>query len=236
MIPELLAQYIEYIVAASIALYIVYSTIDSKIKKLDGAIIESLNGIAQNLDGGNSIEASIMAVSQDKSNAAAKCWKEIIKEAKKGSSFEDSLKIVSKRTKSETFAYVCDIIYLSQRSSANISDSLKKLSQNLWEIDLLQTSVNTKASGPLTTLKVLGIALIPLIYYFMASLLSSDTVTIQITLPFQIYFAAVSLAMTFSDYLMFGDFKDGLFLLPFSASYLFYVIIKLGPSVGQLLL
>ena len=232
-IMEFVNTNIMYILGVSIGIYIVYSVIDSRQNKLDSSLVEALNNIAQNLEAGNAIESSIMAVSRDKSNAASKYFKKIIDETNKGLSFEEALRMVSKKTKSETFAFVCDIIYLAQRSRGNIADSLKKLSENLWEIDHLQTSISSKAGGPLTTLKLLGIIIIPLLYYLLAAVLSSDTVVIEITKPFWIYFGAVALAMTFADYFLFADWKDGIFLLPFSATFIWLVIIKLGNYVAS---
>ena len=223
---------IMYILLVSIGIYVIYSVIDSRQKKLDSSLIESLNNIAQNLESGNAIESSVLAVSKDKSNAASKYFKEIIDETNEGLSFEEALQKVSKKTRSDTFSFVCDIIYLSQKSKGNIADSLKKLSENLWEIDHLQTTIISKASGPLTTLKMLGIVIIPLLYYVLAAVASSDTVVIEITRPFWIYFAAVALAMTFLDYFLFADWKEGLFLLPFSATFILLVILKLGNYVA----
>ena len=229
---EFFNEYIMYILVVSIGIYAIYSVSDSRQKKLDSSLIEALNNIAQNLESGNAIESSVLAVSRDKSNAASKYFKKIIDETNKGLSFGEALQRVSKKTRSDTFSFVCDIIYLSQKSKGNISDSLKKLSENLWEIDHLQTTIISKAAGPLTTLKMLGIIIIPLLYYVLAAVVSSDTAVIEITRPFWIYFGAVALAMTFSDYFLFADWKDGIFLLPFSATFIWLVILKLGNYVA----
>ena len=228
---EFLNQYILYIFIACIAGYVVHSLIEGKRTKLDTSLVDSLNNIAQELDAGNSIESAITTISKDKSNPSSKYLAKIIEETKKGHSFEESLEIVSKKTHSKTFAYICDIILLAQKSKGNIADSLKKLSQNLWEIDHLQASVNSKAAGPASTLKILGIVIIPLLYYMMAAVLSSETMLIEITTSFKVYFFAVALAMTFSDYFLFGDIEEGLYILPFSISYLILVFLKIGPYI-----
>ena len=200
---ELVNEYIMYILGVSIGVYAIYSVIDSRQKKLDSSLIEALNNIAQNLESGNAIESSILAVSKDKSNAASKYFKKIIDETNNGLSFGEALQTVSKKTRSDTFSFVCDIIYLSQKSKGNIADSLKKLSENLWEINHLQTTIISKVAGPVTTLKALGIIIIPLLYYVLAAVVSSDAAVIEITMPFWIYFGAIALAMTFTDYFLF---------------------------------
>jgi Flp pilus assembly protein TadB len=230
---EFLDAYILYIVGATLVFYFTHGYIDGQRNKLDGSLIDSLNNIAQELDAGNAIETSIMTISKDKSNPSAKYFKEIIKEANRGLSFQQSLQAVGKRTKSRTFAYICDILYLAQGSKANIADSLKKLSTNLWEIDHLQTSISSKASAPITTLKALGIIIIPLIYYMMSTLLSSGTMVIAITTPFKIYFFAVATFMTLTDYFLFSDIKEGLYTLPFTLSFITLVVLKLGPLIAN---
>jgi pilus assembly protein TadC len=229
---DFINEYMVYILVVSIGIYVTYSVIDSWQKKLDGSLIEALNNIAQNLESGNAIESAILAVSRDKSNAASKYFKKIIDETNNGLSFDEALQKVSKKTRSDTFSFVCDIIYLSQKSKGNIADSLKKLSENLWEIDHLQTTIISKVAGPVTTLKMLGIIIIPLLYYVLAAVVSSDAVVIEITMPFWIYFWAIALAMTFTDYFLFADWKDGIFLLPFSAAFIWLVITKLGNYVA----
>lgn len=227
-----LETYALYFFIGGVLIY-AYHIFDSGQKsKLDGSIVESLNNIAQELDAGNSIETSIMTISQDKSNPSAKYFGKLIEETRKGHSFQESLEIVSKNSDSRTFSYVCDIILLAQKSKGNISSSLKELSQNLWEIDHLQESVNSKAGAPLSTLKMLGIIIIPLLYYMMASVLSSDTLVIAITTPFKVYFVGTALAMSFADYFLFSDYKEGLYILPFTITYMILVFVKLGPMIG----
>ena len=233
-IIELISNNILYISGVFFILFMIHTTIDRKREDMESSLIESLNNISQELDEGKSIESSIVAISVDKSNPASKYFKEIIEESKKGHSFEESLQIISKKTKSRTFAYICDIIFLAQNSKGNISDSLKKLSENLWEIDHLQTSINSKAAGPLTTLKLLGVALIPMLYYMMASALSSGNMIIEITLPFKVYFFAVGIAMNFADYFLFLFFSQGLYSLPFTITFISAVILKIGPYISNL--
>lgn len=225
-------NYALYLTITALAIYLIYSFIDTRRSKIDKSLIDSLYNIAQELDKGNSIQASIAQISKDKSNPSSDYFKKIIEKSNKGLSFQDSIKEVSKQSSSETFSYICSILLLAISSKGRISGSLKQLSQNLWEIDHLQESIITKSSSALSTLKLLGIILIPLIYYFMSSILSSGSMIMQLTLPFKIYFFTIAVSMTFTDYFMFKDIKDGLFLLPFTIFYISYVIIKIGPFIS----
>jgi Flp pilus assembly protein TadB len=226
---DFLDMYILYILGVTVLIYVIYNVIDTKKTKMENSLIEALNNIAQEIDAGNTIETAIMTVSKDKSNPSSKYFKEMLKETENGRSFEEAIKYVSKKTDSEMFSYICSIILLEQNSKGDISNSLKHLAQNLWEINNLQNSINAKAAAPMTTLKLLGIALVPVLYYSLAGALSSPGAIVEITLPLKVYFCCIALAITFTEYFLFGDYKEGLYLLPFTIAFMITLFLKIGP-------
>lgn len=232
---ELFVRFGGYIVIACLALYLIRMYLDGKREEAEESLIEALNIITNELEAGNAIETALVTISKDPQNPSAKYFQQILEEVKKGKSFTDSLEFVSKNTKSETFAYICKIIHLAQESKGNIANSLRKLAKNLWEINHLQTSIVTKASGALSKLKIMGIIILPLIYYLMSSVASSPGNLVEISLPFQIYFFIVAIGITFSNYFLFADWKDGLYLFPFSVSYIGFSIVTIGPYIANIL-
>ena len=231
----MIEDYILYIFIFFFIVYIVYLLISSRKEKFESSLVASLNDIAQSLDAGNAIETALFRISQDKSNSASYYFSKVIAETKKGSSFQKALEKFSKKSGSRTFSYICDILLLADTAKGNISSRLKTLSENLWELDHLQKDINSKASGPITTLKFLGIVLIPLIYYFLAAVLSSETIVLVISLPFVLYFLAVASLMSFTDTFMFRDIKEGIVALPLAISYIGLVVYKISPLITTFL-
>lgn len=228
-------QYAGSIVVVFLAIYVLRGVYRSRISRLDSALIDSLDAIAAELDRKASLESAVKKAS-DLPNKAGPLFKEIILTSLKGVTFEDALNQSRATAKSRTFAYICELLATAYRSKANAAPSLKELGKKLWQIQHLEQTITSKSAGPIMILQILGVFLLPLIYYFLATLLQTETLNTValVTSPvFTIYLGIVALAMAGIDLWVFRDLRETLWFLPVAASFFFFVMVKAGPYIIQ---
>ena len=216
--------------------YAVYGRKQGNVSELDAALITALDQIADKLEGGKSLESAFSEIGADKTNKAAPYFKQLLDTTRQGSSLQDALEAFAKKSTSRTFSYICDLIAMSERSRGNVAPSLKDLSRKLWDIHHLQSTIDSKAGKPILMLQSLGIFLLPSVYFFLATILQTQTLhTVDIIQSWLMlgYLLVVCISMTFLDWFIFRDAISSLMLLPVSLSFYLISILLLGPYIVQ---
>lgn len=234
MDTTMIAAYSPYTFGAMALMYFSYQQLQGSRSALDAAMIDAMEKIATQLEMGNSMETAIMNISEDKTNKAAKHFKKIIWHVKAGKTLPEALDSAGLGSGSPTFRYVCQIIADAEKNKGDEAAALKELSKKLWDIQHLQETVDKKSSMPIMILQILGIFFLPIIYYFLASLLQTntlDTVSMLQTPLMLGYLLAVNIGTTFLETFIFRDLLASLRLLPVSLSYYLLAISVIGPYI-----
>jgi Flp pilus assembly protein TadB len=206
-------------------------------RSLDDALIPTLERIAEHLDQGNSLETALTTLATDPTNKAAPHFKRVLDHVQRDATLPEALEHAARTASTPTLAYICTLLATAEHSKANSSDALKHISRKLWDIHHLQTTITTKSSTPILILQVLGIFLLPAIYFFLATILQTDTLD-TITLvntPILIgYLSLTGILITFLDWFIFRDALQSWTLLPVTLSYHYLFLTTLAPLLTTL--
>jgi len=227
-------DYILYgVVFVTFAILLNHKLIQAKKAKIQSSIIEGLKQIAESMKSGNSFETAVKVQADMKQFPSSAFFGSVLKKTTEGKSTEDALSEAADESKDEIISYIAEVISLTLTSKGNIIASLNSLSSKLWEINHIQKRIDQKASAALATLQVMGIVIVPAIFYFLAGVLSTETAPIVIDMAMKSYLGAIMVIFSFLDYFIFKNIKETLFVLPAGISvYLVYLFI-LGPMIGN---
>jgi Flp pilus assembly protein TadB len=194
-------------------------------------VIEELKQIAEYMKSGNSFETAIKEISEKASSNNSGFFKKVLTLSNNGLTIEQALTKTAEKTKNNTLIYVSEVISLTITSKGNVIQSLEKLSNKLWEINHLQKKIDEKASAALTTMQTVGILVMPGIFYFISSILSTEEFIIAVDMPMKIYLGVIMCIFCLMDYIIFRNLKESLFVFPTGITIYLIYIIKLGPLI-----
>jgi Flp pilus assembly protein TadB len=200
-------------------------------KEAEKQVVESLRRIAESMRTGNTFEAAIKQISDEKESSAF--FKKVLKESNKGKTLMQALSDTAEKSRDKNIKYIAEVLSLTISSKGNIIASLERLSDRLSEISHLQRKIDVKAASALTTLQVLGIAVLPGIFYFLAGILGDAFSEISINIPLMIYLGAVMVIFSMLDYLLFRNFKESMYVLPAGVMIFILYITELGPLLAN---
>ncbi|MCB9359102.1 hypothetical protein H6503_04180 [Candidatus Woesearchaeota archaeon] len=208
------------LLAATLAIIIYHMSVSGSRARQQEKVIDSMKQIAQSMMSGDSLETAMTKVD-------CNYFTKVLELMNSGMTIDMALKDAAKNDK--VLMYIADVISLTVSSKGNIIVSLNRLSNKLWEVNHLQKRIDEKASAAITTLQVMGIAVMPAIFYFLAGILSTEEWLVQVDLTMQIYLGFMMLVFTMLNYIIFKDLKGSMIVLPFSAVLYALYILSLGP-------
>ncbi|MFT4303486.1 MAG: type II secretion system F family protein [Candidatus Woesearchaeota archaeon] len=188
----------------------------------EDSVIDAMKHIAQSMTSGDSFETAMTKVD-------CKYFNHIIKLTNNGVELDKAM--IRAAGKNKTLLYISEVLSLTFTSKGNIVNSLNRLSNKLWEINHLQKKIDSKASSAIATLQVMGIVLMPAIFYFLAGILSSEDLIIEVDLIMQGYLGILMLTFTMLNYFVFKDYKGSIIILPFSIVLYITYLLLLGPII-----
>jgi len=204
---------------------------------LDDALITTLERIAEHLDQGDSLETALTTLATDPTNKAAPHFRRILDHVQRDATLPEALEHAARTAPTRTLAYICTLLATAEHSKANASDALKNISRKLWDIHHLQNAITTKSSTPILIIQILGIFLLPAIYFFLATILQTDTLD---TLALAnhplvlIYLSITGILLSFLDWFIFRDALQSGLLLPVTLSYQYLFLTTLAPLIINL--
>jgi Flp pilus assembly protein TadB len=199
------------------------------------SLIQALSAVAENLRAGNSLETIMVSMVGKKEYKCTIWFSKIIELTNKGTPLILSFEQVARKSGSEVFIFVSEVITLTYSSKGNIVDTLHNLSNKLNDIAFLQQRIDEKSNSALTSLQLIGMIGMPIIFYALASFLSSELLIIEVDLNMKVYFGALTLLLSMLSYLIFDDIIDSFYNLLLGVSSYLMIIFILGPNIGNIL-
>ena len=135
---------------------------NKRIKKIESALPEMLEELTETLKSGTSIETALKNIGDARKDPLGDEVRILIKDMKEYS-FAESLTRFAKRTNSKTVSRVVSIINLSMATSAEITDVMKRVSEELWSGYMLDIEKETKTKSSASMILFGGILLTPLL-------------------------------------------------------------------------
>jgi len=135
---------------------------NKKLKKIENSLPEMLSELTESLKSGTAIETALKAISDTRKDALGDEMKLLLKDMKEYS-FSESLTRFAKRTNSRNVSRVVSIINLSMTTNAELTDVLRKISEELWSGYMLDIEKETKTKSSASMILFGGILLTPLL-------------------------------------------------------------------------
>ena len=135
---------------------------NKKLKKIENSLPEMLSELTESLKSGTAIETALKAISDTRKDALGDEMKLLLKDMKEYS-FSESLTRFAKRTNSRNVSRVVSIINLSMTTNAELTDVLRKISEELWSGYMLGIEKETKTKSSASMILFGGILLTPLL-------------------------------------------------------------------------
>lgn len=137
----------------SVILWFVISGEKKRLRKLENSMPSVLREIADKVKSGISIETSIKEIGETRKDLIGREFKLIVEDTKQYS-LTDSLHRFANRNKSKIISRIVSVITLAILTSAEIGDVLRKISDDLWSIYMLdmEREMKTKSSAMLILL------------------------------------------------------------------------------------
>jgi len=226
-------EFIVYITIICAAWYFVHAVRSGLAARLEEDVIESLDGLAAELDKGNALETALVNLAK-RAGPSSSEYLIVVELVRSGRSLKEALSLSASSSKSPSFRYVCSVLRVDQKSRDDLASSIKELSKKLWEISHLEHSVQEKAGRAIMTLQLVGIVFLPVLYFFLAGVVemaSGGPVEILRTPLFVGYLLLTSMACAVLDGVVFKDWQEAVFIVPLAASYFGLVMLKIGPYV-----
>ena len=146
----------------SIIIWFSSSQRNKRIKKIENALPDMLSDLTETLKSGTSIETALKDIGDIRKDPLGDEIKMLVKDMKEYS-FAESLTRFAKRTNSKTVSRVVSIINLSMATSAEITDVMKRVSEELWSGYMLDIEKETKTKSSASMILFGGILLTPLL-------------------------------------------------------------------------
>jgi len=151
---------------------------DKRIKKVENALPEMLSELTESLKSGTAIETALKDISETRKDALGDEMKLLLKDMREYS-FSESLTRFAKRTNSMTVSRVVSIINLSMTTNAELTDVLRRISEELWSGYMLDVERETKTKSQASMILFGGALLTPLLIGVIFSIFSSAFVKEQ---------------------------------------------------------
>jgi hypothetical protein len=146
----------------SIIIWFSSSQRNKRIKKIENALPDMLSDLTETLKSGIAVETALKDISETRKDALGDEMKLLLKDMKEYS-FSESLTRFARRTNSKTVSRVVSIINLSMTTNAELTDVLRKISEELWSGYMLDIEKETKTKSSASMILFGGILLTPLL-------------------------------------------------------------------------
>jgi Flp pilus assembly protein TadB len=156
----------------SIVLYFAIYQRRKRLKKIENALPEMLSELTESLKSGTAMETALKEISETRKDALGDEVKILIKDMKEYS-FSESLTRFAKRTNSKTVSRIVSIINISMTTNAELTEVMKRISEELWSGYMLDVERETKAKSYASMIQFGGLLLTPGIISFILSLFGS---------------------------------------------------------------
>ena len=193
----------------SIAFYISYLYRESKRREFDLSVLDRLEEIADNLSSGDSIDTSISKIIEKRKDRTARFLKRVVSKIKTGTSFEIAMKNAAKKEKSRLLENISAILALSEKSSGDLADILRLLSNQLRDIYILKLERSKKTEITTATLYLLGAFAMPFLITYINKIF--DITTNMYLINFLIAAAVISAMISAAAK---GTMTESLYLAP----------------------
>lgn len=211
----------------STVLYFAVYQRKKRLRKIENALPEMLSELTESLRSGTAIETALKAISDTRKDALGNEMKFLLKDMKEYS-FSESLARFAKRTNSRTVSRVVSIINISMTTNAELTDVLRRISEELWSGYMLDVERETKAKSYAFMIQFGGLLLTPGIISFILSLFGSGIDMGELANSIGI-FVLVFAALTSIMYgVSMRRLKESIMLVPLSMfiAYTLYTVVS----------
>jgi len=207
---------------------------NKKLKKIENSLPEMLSELTESLKSGTAIETALKAISDTRKDALGDEMKLLLKDMKEYS-FSESLTRFAKRTNSRNVSRVVSIINLSMTTNAELTDVLRKISEELWSGYMLDIEKETKTRSNASMILFGGTLLTPLIIGAVFSILRSESVQEQFQVIVQVivfdvgvFILALAVCVCIMYGIVIGRLKQSIILTPLSMfiAYTLYIVVS----------
>lgn len=217
----------------SVSLYIPTYLQAKRIKKIEAALAEVLNDLAEFLKGGYSLESALKEVAEKRKDPLGKELQILMKDLG-DHTLKEALIRFGKRSNSRVIMRVISIINIALETNANLADVVKRVSEDLWTGYILERERESKV-GTYSFLTVLTAALlIPGIIGFILGAFGpaapedkKDLLNAMIT-DFKIFVIALGVCGAAMSGCVTGKLKNAMMLAPF------YALISYGVFIAAI--
>ena len=218
----------------SIIIWFSSSQRNKRIKKIENALPDMLSDLTETLKSGTSIETALKDIGDIRKDPLGDEIKMLVKDMKEYS-FAESLTRFAKRTNSKTVSRVVSIINLSMATSAEITDVMKRVSEELWSGYMLDIEKETKTRSNASMILFGGTLLTPLIIGAVFSILRSESVQEQFQVIVQVivfdvgvFILALAVCVCIMYGIVIGRLKQSIILTPLSMfiAYTLYIVVS----------
>jgi len=203
---------------------------NKKLKKIENSLPEMLSELTESLKSGTAIETALKAISDTRKDALGDEMKLLLKDMKEYS-FSESLTRFAKRTNSRNVSRVVSIINLSMTTNAELTDVLRKISEELWSGYMLDIEKETKTKSSASMILFGGILLTPLLMGGIFSIFGTAFAQEQfqmIVYYVGVFILALAVCVCIMYGIVIGRLKQSIILTPLSMfiAYTLYIVVS----------
>ena len=214
----------------SIVIWFSSSQRSRRIKKIENALPEMLEELTETLKSGTAIETALKNIGDTRKDPLGDEMRILIKDMKEYS-FTESLTRFAKRTKSKTVSRVVSIINLSMTTNAELTDVMKRISEELWSGYMLDVEKETKTRSYASMILFGGTLLTPLITGGVFSILRPEVPQEQfqvIVSDVGIFILVLAVCVSIMYGIVVGRLKSSVILTPISMfiAYTLYTVVS----------
>lgn len=214
----------------SIIIWFSSSQRNKRIKKIENALPDMLSDLTETLKSGTSIETALKDIGDIRKDPLGDEIKMLVKDMKEYP-FAESLTRFAKRTNSKTVSRIVSIINISMTTNAEVTDVMKRVSEELWSGYMLDVEKETKTRSCASMILFGGTLLTPLIMGGIFSIFGSAFVEEQFQVIVSdvgifILFLAVCACIMYG--IVIGRLKQSIILTPLSMfiAYTLYTVVS----------
>jgi len=166
-------QLLGVIGVASLFVYVPLAIRYKRTRKIEDALPDVLESVAENIRASKSVESSLKEVAFLRRDLIGKELQRTCNEMI-NTSFEDSMVAFAQRTRSKIAVRVVSLMIIGIESGASLADILEKIGRELWEVYMLKIERETKSSSNATAILWFGSVLTPAIMGFILGAFSQN--------------------------------------------------------------
>lgn len=138
-------------------------------KKIENALPEMLGDLTETIKSGTAMETALKDIADTRKDPLGDEIKILVKDMNEYA-FTESLTRFAKRTNSKTVSRIVSIINISMTTNAELTDVMKRISEELWSGYMLDVEREMKAKSYGSMILFGGMLLTPLITSFILSM------------------------------------------------------------------